>query len=108
MKNLGRGRKCFSLCAACHNNLRKELFRDTKRKAVAYKGGKCQICGYDKYIGSMDFHHRDPKTKDPDWNILRSYKFDKLIVELDKCDLLCRNCHGEVHAADDGDLAQLG
>lgn len=32
--------------------------------AVAYKGGKCQCCGYNKYIGALKFHHVDPAQKD--------------------------------------------
>lgn len=34
-----------------------------KIKAINYLGGKCQICGYDKCIASLDFHHKDPKLK---------------------------------------------
>jgi hypothetical protein len=32
--------------------------------AVVYKGGKCQCCGYNKYIGALEFHHVDPEQKD--------------------------------------------
>jgi len=33
-----------------------------KEQCVAYKGGKCERCGYDKYIGSLEFHTRQKKT----------------------------------------------
>ena len=69
----------------------------TKQKLIEYKGGKCQMCGYDKPIWyAYDFHHRDPEQKD--FTVSgKSWSLDRLKKELDKCDLLCRNCHAEVH-----------
>ncbi len=71
--------------------------RRTKIKLIAYKGGKCQECGYNKNVPSAyDFHHRDPKTKS--FRIGgTTLKWETLKKETDKCDLLCRNCHAEVH-----------
>jgi len=70
-----------------------------KRKldAVAYKGGECVRCGYDKCPAAMVFHHRDPGEKEVDWKRLRRWSWDKVTAELDKCDLLCANCHHEEH-----------
>ena len=69
----------------------------TKQKLVEYKGGKCLKCGYNKYFGNLTFHHRDPLQKD--FQISgKSISFDKLKSEVDKCELLCHNCHGELHA----------
>lgn len=69
----------------------------TKQKLVAYKGGKCQVCGYNRWIGNLAFHHLDPEKKD--FNITgQSIAFEKLQKEVDKCMLLCHICHGEVHA----------
>ncbi len=68
-----------------------------KRKAIDYKGGKCQICGYDKCVRSLDFHHVDPTKKDFAISEFKNRKIEKLKDELDKCILLCSNCHGEVH-----------
>jgi predicted transcriptional regulator len=67
-----------------------------KQNFVKYKGGCCILCGYDKCIASMDFHHRDPKQKD---FVISKHKFSFKTAkkELDKCDLLCRNCHSELH-----------
>lgn len=68
-----------------------------KQKLVEYKGGKCSRCGYSKPIwGAYDFHHRDPDQKDFGLSG-KSWSFDKLKEEVDKCDLLCRTCHAEVH-----------
>lgn len=85
------------LCKKCHNKSAVERFRKYKAEAVDYKGGKCEVCGYDKCLGSMDFHHKDPSLKDPKWKQMRTWKFDRLKDELDKCMLVCRNCHGEIH-----------
>ena len=67
-----------------------------KKMAIDYKGGKCVCCGYNKYYGSLDFHHIGKK----DFAISRNVgkKWECVLAELDKCVLLCRNCHGEVHA----------
>lgn len=67
-----------------------------KTKAIEYKGGKCIVCGYNKSIRALQFHHLDPTQKD--FGISGTTKsFEKLKPELDKCVLLCANCHGEVH-----------
>ena len=75
--------------------------RRWKAKAVAYKGGKCCICGYSKCAGALDFHHVDPKTKNS--KLGAGYQLHKLRAaekwaELDKCILVCSNCHAEIHA----------
>jgi hypothetical protein len=68
-----------------------------KIRLIEYKGGKCSVCGYDKPIPSAyDFHHLDPIEKD--FNIsAKSLSFDRLKEEVDKCVLLCKNCHAEIH-----------
>lgn len=70
-----------------------------KLKAIEYKGNACCICGYKKYVGALEFHHLDPKEKD--FGI--GYKgytrsLDSVKKELDKCILVCSNCHREIHA----------
>lgn len=68
-----------------------------KRKLVESKGGKCEMCGYDKCIDNLTFHHIDPSKKDFQIGGM-SVSYDRLLVEIAKCKMLCRNCHGEVHA----------
>ena len=76
---------------------KKEYRVNVKKKSVEYKGGKCIICGYNKHYSALDFHHRNPKDKD--FQISGGTKsFENLKKELDKCDLLCKNCHAEVHS----------
>jgi len=71
--------------------------RNTKLKLIEYKGGKCEICGYNKpYPRCYEFHHKDQSKKD--FTIGKGMKkFEVSKKEVDKCQLLCRNCHGEVH-----------
>jgi hypothetical protein len=79
-------------------NVSRQL-RKIKQKAIEYKGGKCIICGYNKCSTSMVFHHRNPEEKE--FNIGHKLaKWEVIRAELDKCDLLCLNCHGEVHELD--------
>lgn len=68
-----------------------------KKKAVEYKGGECQICGYKKCMRSLDFHHLDPTKKEFAISTFKNKKIEKLKIELDKCILVCSNCHGEIH-----------
>ena len=68
----------------------------TKIKLVEYKGGCCQVCEYNKSIGALEFHHVDPNEKDFTISA-KSYAFERLKKEVDKCVLLCSNCHIEVH-----------
>lgn len=68
-----------------------------KQRLVDYKGGKCQICGYDRCINALEFHHVNPEEKD--FTISGGTKsFDTLKPEIDKCILVCSNCHREIHA----------
>ncbi len=67
-----------------------------KKRAVDYKGGKCQNCGYSKCLKALEFHHRDPKKKRFTIARLTNPEWSKIRKELDKCDLLCANCHREI------------
>jgi len=72
--------------------------RKIRRLAVEYKGGKCVLCGYSGYIGAFDFHHSKNSGKDfgiSDKGYTRSW--ERVKQELDKCILVCANCHRELH-----------
>lgn len=72
-----------------------EKRRDTKRRLVEYKGGKCEKCGYNKCISALEFHHINPLEKE--YVISKvSNSFEKLKKEADKCQLVCANCHREI------------
>jgi predicted HNH restriction endonuclease len=74
-----------------------QRWRQRKLDAVKYKGGKCEKCGYDKYPDVLEFHHHDPTQKEAAWNKMRLWNWKKVMAELDKCSILCANCHREVH-----------
>ena len=67
-----------------------------KLRAIQYKGGRCQVCGYNRCTRALTFHHLSPSEKD--FNIGGSTKaWSRIKAELDKCILLCANCHAETH-----------
>jgi hypothetical protein len=70
--------------------------RNMKLKAVEYLGGKCFRCGYSKCVRALSFHHRDPNTKEFGIAQPTTKSWERVKAELDKCDLLCMNCHMEV------------
>lgn len=83
----------------CKNKYHVQKRRDDlKAMAVAYKGGCCAECGYSKCMGSLTFHHREPEAKEFNLTATHTRSWTRIKVELDKCVLLCANCHGEVHA----------
>ena len=87
-----------SWCKQCMNNQAVVRQRKHKKIAVQYKGGSCLACGFSRYAGALDFHHLDPKRKDTGIaKLARSPLTDKVRQELDKCVLLCANCHRMVH-----------
>jgi 5-methylcytosine-specific restriction endonuclease McrA len=69
----------------------------TKIRAVTYKGGCCQVCGYSRCLRAMVFHHLDPALKDFQIGSGHAKSWDRIRAELDKCVLLCCRCHNEVH-----------
>ena len=84
-----------NLCATCIVSISRQKL---KQRAIEYKGGHCQLCGYCRCSEALTFHHRNPDEKD--FNISGQYiRWERVKAELDKCDLLCHNCHTETHAA---------
>ena len=72
---------------------------ELKKKIVDLKGGCCEQCGYSKSLRALTFHHRDPEYKSFHLNvrILSQRSMKSILEELSKCDLLCFNCHMELH-----------
>ena len=95
-------KKHFHWCKICFQQREKIRRKQVKRKIVAYLGGKCADCGYDKCLRSLDCHHLDPNEKEFTISRYRGSCWDKIVPELDKCILLCKNCHGERHEDEDG------
>lgn len=68
-----------------------------KERLVEYKGGKCEICGYNKCITALEFHHLNPKEKEFGIGNNDILSFERNKQEADKCILVCANCHREIH-----------
>jgi hypothetical protein len=108
-KSHGESRKyCFE-CSPSFNDNKSRAASITairhaiKKQLVKYKGGKCEICGYNKCIGALQFHHIDENEKDFEIAALYNrghYDIEPIYKEIDKCQLLCANCHAEKHFRD--------
>jgi hypothetical protein len=87
-------------CKKCTNEYVTERTTKIKIKMIEYKGGKCEKCGLkleDSHYCVFDFHHTDPKNKDPKFKRIKSQKWNVIKNEIDKCELLCSNCHRLKH-----------
>jgi len=105
--------KCITLCNNCHStvhynhnelntNKSKQTIKSKKvrRMLIDLKGGSCKICSLKSNINDVyAFHHIDPSTKlfSIDARVCNGYKYERLLEEVSKCDLLCHNCHSELH-----------
>ena len=103
-------KKCQLLCKNCHNELHYKENSETnksinKKIYLEYKNTfKCEKCGYENYNGSLEFHHKNPKNKLFKISTCGGYHFKSvedikkhIIEELNKCDVICANCHNELH-----------
>ena len=88
-------------CKTCENQkmivLRRIRTRSLKQKAVDYLGGKCCSCGYNKCIIALEFNHLNNKSFEPSKMFEKRLNWEVIKTELDKCELLCANCHREKH-----------
>jgi hypothetical protein len=74
---------------------------DRKRKLATFsqaygKPFACEKCGYNKNFSALEFHHKDPSEKEFSFSY-QSISYKRLKPEIDKCILLCSNCHKEEH-----------
>jgi 5-methylcytosine-specific restriction endonuclease McrA len=69
-----------------------------KQKAVELLGGKCCKCGYDRCIAALEVHHINPEEKEFAFSVTGNTRsWSKVLAEINKCELLCANCHREHH-----------
>lgn len=83
-----------NLCQSCYVNVRRFSL---KRQCVQYLGGKCIVCNYNKNIQALIFHHINEEDKLFDLSGAHARSWENIQKELDKCQLLCSNCHHELH-----------
>ena len=73
--------------------------KQLRQRAINHKGGKCELCGYSRCIEALEFHHRKDSLKN--FGISKKgYTRSWIAVraEIEKCMLVCANCHREIHA----------
>jgi hypothetical protein len=85
-------------CRQCQNLSDSGRYNKRKETIINYKGNKCVFCGYNKCIKALEFHHKNPSNKEFSISSFHNSNLDALKREIDKCNLLCRNCHAEQHA----------
>jgi len=88
-----------SRCARCNGEAVARRRRRVKQLLVEEAGGRCTLCGYERYVGALQFHHLNPRLKSfalSHEGVTRS--LEKARAEVRKCVLLCSNCHAEVEA----------
>lgn len=78
------------VCTSCRK-------RNKKEAIVKEFGGCCSVCGYDKCLEVLSFHHKDKNKKEKNIARLWHNSNKSLRKELEKCQLVCANCHGEIH-----------
>lgn len=86
------------MCGPCHNAYNIKNGQDKRLRAIKELGGRCISCGFDRFSCSLDLHHKDRKGKDPNYRSMRGWSWQKILLELKKCVLLCKNCHAAIHA----------
>jgi hypothetical protein len=97
-------------CRLCRQEAVVQRRRRVKEILVNEAGGGCRLCGYDRCLAALEFHHVDPDLKE--FGVARrgAHGLERLRVEVLKCVLLCSNCHAEVEngAISISEVAQLG
>lgn len=94
---MGKAKKLRSCCKPCEIERVTEHGQNIKARGVAYLGGECVCCGYSRCFASLQYHHVDPSKKEFTIGKKKSLKWESIRQELDKCILVCSNCHYEIH-----------
>ena len=96
------GRQTRFCSQSCKNNAGVVVKRQrNKEKYVEYLGGKCSRCEWNEHPAGLAFHHVNPADKSFQISTGVTRSWARVRVELDKCVLLCHNCHAVVHATND-------
>jgi hypothetical protein len=92
-KNQGRNR---NICRTCHKRIKRAKFKAWLKDYCSRLS--CIVCGFN-HPACLDFHHRDTSTKKKEVSRIVSDNstMKQLKEEIDKCDVLCANCHRIKH-----------
>jgi hypothetical protein len=83
-------------CKRCVGEAVTRRKQKLKRILVEEAGGGCAICGYDRCIVNLTFHHVDPSQKAFPMSAKTGKSIAAFREEAKKCVLVCANCHGEI------------
>lgn len=86
-----------SYCSKCNNDNRYSILKRHKLQIISELGNCCVKCGYNKNTSALEFHHIDPDHKDFHFGNSKTTNINKLRKEIEKCILVCANCHREIH-----------
>lgn len=92
-----------NICKECYKLEAKIKANENKKNSILYKGGACAMCGVkygEIHHSAFDFHHLDSTKKEVNIATLMNCCWDRIQKELDKCILLCANCHRTIHSND--------
>ena len=84
-------------CNKCQAERVKKVVEAKRQRAYDKYGRECSICGYSRCEAALEWHHLNPLEKDIEPRKVFSRNWESVIRELDKCILLCANCHREAH-----------
>ena len=88
---IGNLQKYRSKCKKCEADTMKNII-------IEAKGDSCTLCGYNKCFAALELHHLDPTKKEYQPSLMKEYPKEKILKEINKCILVCANCHRELHA----------
>ena len=85
-------------CKRCIGEAVTRRLQRVKRELVDEAGGRCAVCGYDRCIINLHFHHVEPSKKSFAMTVAMGKSIATFREEAKKCVLVCANCHGEIEA----------
>ena len=99
---------CSRGCKNKNTNFQHQIYWLQKQRGAARKwrliqllGGCCSRCGYRANLAALEFHHaRGDKEFQLDMRTIANRSWQTVLAESKKCQLLCSNCHAEVHRPD--------
>jgi hypothetical protein len=99
-KEDGRKSGTHRKCKECISHKRRKKWETVKYQYIQQLGGKCRNCGYNQHLSPMQFHHVCKESKELTLSaiIMHKARLQDVLVEIDKCCLLCSNCHDAYHA----------
>lgn len=93
-----RGSRGYFRCRTCRVEAVIRRRRKVKHLLVEEAGGRCRLCGYERCVAALEFHHLDPHAKEFGVSQRGAHGIERLRAEIRKCILLCSNCHAEVES----------